>query len=408
MSVQDALAGLRMLQEAFEKRKDRTFDLEKLLAEQKFQARENVLARKSAEKVAGIHAGPQWGRLRQEIREFDIEQAKGKEFSDEIARMEKASGLPAGTFKMEQLSAELTGTRSGLSGTALLDRMNIKEDDMLARLKERWATSQGNDKTLYAAAYNKMFDDISAVRMYEANRKAYEKAVEADAATSTQMPFNTADIHTDLMNALTKKFQGWDGEKPLIRHIRDEYGASEINPMMETAKTITRNVIDEYANGTELEKADSTKGRLASMISDSIGKEGYDAFFTPGTIEKVERSIPGRIWGEIKSAMGDDEADPWGKKYEWIQKRGGTPRVFNVNVPNINILGHTAETPMQSKILKTLFPDMTQVTPSVAPAAPAPTFKQPGSDTYVSPQTRAETPTTSPPTLREQAERLRQ
>lgn len=301
MSVQDALAGMAMLQDAFEKKTGRKFDLEKLLMEQSFKDKEQTKALKSAEKIAGIHITPEMKKIAFDQMMSLKGQAAREELSAGTKKQAYAEGSPITSWTSEKLgtrpnaalmalsiaqgipqeSAGMTAAQAATSipsDTALMGYMNSH----LATLKE------GPEKTAYMNMMAKTMQSAGHINELAARNQFTVNSI-MKGGNWVEQPIDLNRAISGITGSVSKIFPDYDGSTPLADYNVKNFStkqakANELQFEAEVEQTIR----DQY-QGTPLGEAASAK-LAAAKITSGIYRNGYSSIYE-GEYVNQERGL---------------------------------------------------------------------------------------------------------------------
>lgn len=186
MSVEEALAGLGMLQNAFEHGNARTFEAKKMKKEQDFLAEQNRLQRESSERNVKVSSGPAYihAGIAKKNQDLGIEAgAKGSETYDEATTVAGGMSSDKGSWKGGKLvpsgqtaAAKFVSSQiaSGLlspSQTISQGLETLTPEKQLAMMLEHQQTLGGDsaEHTFMTSAINKSLEAMKNAKMQEAN-----------------------------------------------------------------------------------------------------------------------------------------------------------------------------------------------------------------------------------------------
>lgn len=294
MSFQDAIAGFQLLQQAFENKNTRTFDLEKLAKQQAyatserqgteaFTAGENAKQRAASIEERKIGVGPEYARLKFQKDTQNRILEGNKAAAQTLREGGTAATTPEGTAALQLLeSGAISPTEANamipdfntFEGLSKLGQLALVKDDPRAKALHTALTSQALDvmqtKTQFEMMKKLYSGDPSKMQNYKVNASEYKDAI-AEAMNDVQGKYGISgyDVRT-----ATEGFTPWLAKQKLDN---PSINSGAINIAMTDA---IRNVLNSDVN---LKDNPNAALLAATKIAEGIGLRGRGAFFNTKT-----------------------------------------------------------------------------------------------------------------------------
>ena len=254
MSVQDALEGLKMLQEAFEKRNDRTSKKQlqtvketmanlRAAMKQQGETERATLHEGEANKRNAASVGATYAGLNFKKKVYNETKTQPAEA---VAEAVKGLGLPEGNSTAASINAT---AQSGNAEAAMKQVVNMDPTKMVNAIRQQWmAEKDPAKKTLLANALSQATDHENRFMAEQAHDQLIKKAygpLAAKAATMTVSPGAFPEI---IKRAL--KAQDGDGKKfwqNLDANMKDNAG--DIKDQVMNNQQLMSKIIDKKFSG---------------------------------------------------------------------------------------------------------------------------------------------------------------